>query len=469
MCGICGIVSYGGTDASRDINIVRNMIQRLRHRGYDSWGTAATNTTGEILVLHSCQPVQSEQVPQLLSSQSNFHSCIGHTRYTTRGSCDDLTQAQPLVNAAGNLSLVHNGQIEFNDVSISGMGISDTQHLLHQLESEFESLPQLTQIDLLLPEIENRFGNIFCRINGSYACLMQLSGVGTFAFRDPRGIRPLCFQHNRDEKNIRFASESSAFEDSATPVQYVSPGEVLWINLKGEVHRLHPLPEPKFFPECCLFEFIYLAHDDSIIDGINVGQARELMGELLAPRIREVGLHPDVIIPVPHTPVLAGKRLANVLGIQFVEALDVISRKARRESRTFILPTQTARENAVRQKFSIRPAAAKDCRGKRVLILDDSIVRGTTLRHVVKLVRLALQPAEIYVASLSPPIVSPNRYGIDIPSRDLLIAAQGLEHVQASLGLNAPVVYQKLDVLENGLRALSTTGVAGFEHSVFIP
>ena len=212
-----------------------------------------------------------------------------------------------------------------------------------------------------------------------------------------------------------------------------------------------------------------MAHDDSIIDGIPVRAAREKMGTMMAPLVKELNI--DVVVPVPHTPVLSGKLLAKTLKTDFVELLQVRSRQARRESRTFILPTQTAREQAVRQKFAVRSQEIQKCHGKNVLILDDSIVRGTTLKHVVGLIRAAVKPAKLYVASLSPPIVSPNYYGIDIPNRDCLIAANTKsigKTVAEKLNVDGEVIYQSLERLEEGLKELCQGDtVNGFENSVF--
>ncbi len=467
MCGICAIVT-NCHDGSEQLQC---MLQKLRHRGYDSWGTSQLTSSG-IICNHFTGSVPSESSTTTTTTTTTNQTAflMGHTRYTTKGSHTDLSQAQPLINTAQTISLVHNGQIECPE-NFQG---SDSLYMLQVLEHAFSvTLDDQENIEIFHPALENIFYQFFNQINGSYACVVQIVGLGMFAFRDPRGIRPLCFQQK--QKQILFASESCAF-DLNDRFYDVAPGEVIYVNLSGELFRLHPFIEPNLYPEPCLFEFIYLAHDDSVIDGISVREARKHMGAMLVDKIHKSGIKIDIVIPIPHTPVLAGKVLAEHLGVKFVEALEVCSEN-RRESRTFILPTQSAREEAVQNKFcQINSATIDQCRGKNILILDDSIVRGTTMHHVVKLIRASIQPANLYVASLAPPIVNINRFGIDIPSTELLVACSAPldsapldipEIVQAVFCVDGPVIYQSLETLKNGLKNLSQSGVAGFEDSVF--
>lgn len=479
MCGICAIViSENGDEKDDAQSQVCKMLQLLRHRGYDSWGVSEMTQ----ILDHRIMVQRGTGVPQIdvTKKRPQFRFVMGHTRYTTQGSHDNLDDSQPLFNAFKTIALVHNGQVETTDRSVS-----DTRYILNLLRQEFGDLHDDHTSEDIDPEdtdesaihlFEERFHRIMSTLKGSYACVAQIVGLGMFAFRDPRGIRPLAFQ--RLPTKICFASESCAFESSTAPIEYVAPGEVIWVNLVGEVTRLHPYVDPIVSPTPCLFEFIYLAHDDSCIDGIRVSAAREEMGRLLVDKVKNSGLTVDIIIPIPHTPVLAGRVLARCLGVEFVEALEVVSQKVRRESRTFILPTQTARENAVETKFFVKPKTIEQCRGRRVLLLDDSIVRGTTLRHVVKLIRAAIQPSELYVASLAPPIISPNYFGIDIPSKNDLIAGsttripEDYQHVPTVVqnkigGIDAPVIFQDLTVLKAGLKLLSNGGVSDFEDSVF--
>jgi amidophosphoribosyltransferase len=401
---------------------------------------------------------------------------IGHTRYTTHGDSTDSTQCQPMLDGSPGqrqLALVHNGQVE---TPSDWVGLSDTAWLLRVLRNALkwaEDAPYHTSIQ---EQLENALRHVHRTIAGAYACVVLIEDIGMLAFRDPRGIRPLVM--GSSQKARAFASESCAL-DAVLPKGYnltnLHPGQGVFIPF-DQRNELHIICEqqnsiiPKQ-PEICLFEFIYLASDESVIDGIPVPSERCMMGELMVDAVRE-RFQPDVIVPVPHTPVLAGSVLARKLGVEFCELLTVVSRKTRKEGRTFILPTQSARERAVRCKFAINQERVEQCHGKRVLLIDDSIVRGTTLRHVVRLVREAVQPLSIHVASLSPPIISPNTYGIDIPDTSRLIASDGANTVASKLGADGDVLYQSLDVLEDGLRKLAPhsphTPQINFEHSVFV-
>jgi len=471
MCGICAIVCEDEADEADAQERVCQMLQLLRHRGYDSWGVSDMSH----MLDHRLMVQRGIGMPQVdkTKKRPQLRCVMGHTRYTTQGSHTNLEESQPLFNPSKTIALVHNGQVESADQTAS-----DTRHILNLLCQEFEWCADdfASDEEEMIRLYETRFHRIMSNLRGSYACVAQIVGIGMFAFRDPRGIRPLVFQ--RSARKICFASESCAFGGAtgAAQLQNVAPGEVIWVDLQGEMRRMHPVVEPRVSPTPCLFEFIYLAHDDSCIDGIDVGVAREAMGALLVDKVKASGLTIDVIVPVPHTPVLAGRVLAQRLGIDFVEALGVVSKKIRRESRTFILPTQTARENAVETKFFIKPDAIERCKNRCILLLDDSIVRGTTLRHVVQLLRTVTQPLKLYVASLAPPIISPNYFGIDIPSKNDLIAGlnTAYENLPAAVqlrigGIDAPVIYQDLAVLKAGLKTLSNGGVSDFEDSVFRP
>lgn len=456
MCGICAIASFA-TDAE---NNACDMLKKLRHRGYDSCGICemCPKTT------QLCAVRALEGYPQsdVVASPPSSYFCIGHTRYTTQGSHDCLDQAQPILSNDKTIALVHNGQIEMPHDYES----SDTHYMVQVIHNALSAHAS----------IEDAFRAIYQHVRGSFACVMNVIGRGMFAFRDTRGIRPLVY--TRHSSGAIFVSSESCALPGGGEVVNVNPGEVIHIDLAGQVTQfsVQTAITPTLTP--CLFEFIYLAHDDSVIDGICVQKARETMGSLLVPQI-SVAL--DVIVPIPHTPVLAGRVMAQELGVDFVELLQVVSKtlkhsqdEKRRESRTFILPTQTSRENAVETKFSINREAAERCRGKRILLVDDSIVRGTTLKHVIKLIKSQVQPAQLFVASLAPPIVAPNVFGIDIPSCKSLVAAQAnsMEDipsaVQQYFGVDGPVIYQSLEKLKTGLLSISTsTSLAGFEDSVF--
>lgn len=501
MCGICASYTINPTDDCV------SMLQLLRHRGYDSCGVCydSNNLTSALQVKRTLNGYPQFECCENQQQQHQAGIAIGHTRYTTKGNHESLDQAQPIMSTNNRFALVHNGQIEMPEDYPS----SDTHYMLRIIEQAFES--ESTTIGI--------FTRIFAELRGSYACALIVKDVGLFVFRDPNGIRPLAYCVDGD--TIRFASESCAFgghqaykdvqPNGHQAYKDVQPSSVIHVSAStgsvihciaqrasgvqictaqraSGVQRCIALSAQ--LPKPCLFEFIYLAHDDSVIDGIHVEQARKTMGTLLVQKIRDAFDEDtiDVIVPVPHTPVLAGKVIADELGIDFVELLEIASKSitSRREGRTFILPTQTARENAVQTKFTIKASCINQCRGKNVLIVDDSIVRGTTLKHVVQLIRTQVGPAKIFIASLAPPIVAPNVFGIDIPSTDSLIAvaknpSTSLEAtvavavapsvlVQKYLDVDAPIVYQSLETLKRGLASIANTDKSpmDFEDSVFL-
>lgn len=468
MCGICGIVKFNVSTAKND---TCKMLNSLRHRGYDSWGISEFNSKIDTTYFtRSSDPlIFDDYISDAEKAKGNICFSMGHTRYTTQGSSSDLNQAQPLRSANGNIALIHNGQVKTS--SLLKQGQSDSHFILELLENEFGSLSK-AKMDRMKPhQIEKRFNRIFLKLNGSYACIAQIKGLGMFAFRDNTGIRPLVFR--RSGEMIEFASESCAFISEGV-TNDVAPGEVIWIKWhNAEFYRLHPFITECVYPAPCLFEFIYLANDSSIIDGILVRDARKKMGELMIQQVIASGLQIDTIVPIPHTPLLAGRELADGLGVGYTELLEVHNTLKRSESRTFILPTQADRELAVINKFGIASDKISECRDKNILVLDDSIVRGTTLKQVVKLLRQHVQPKNIYVASLAPPIISPNVFGIDIPTCTELVAFSDIETdipkvVQNFFIIDAPVIYQKLSILKQGLSQLSVTGVSGFEDSCFL-
>jgi amidophosphoribosyltransferase len=445
------------------------MLKRLRHRGYDSCGICFERyDAAKSLQVH--RTLKGYPKPDDQSVSLNGGACIAHTRYTTQGSSDCLEQAQPILSVGlpGEAALVHNGQIKMP----MGYASSDTHYLMSLLSATSYQPQQIL--------------SVLAQVEGSYACLLLVQGCGIFAFRDPLGIRPLCYTVDHERGVVSFASESCALQQHSSVIN-VRPGEMIFVDRKGSLSHFNTLARPHILgPTPCLFEFIYLAHDDSLIDGISVREARKTMGKVLVPKIMQSALPIDVVIPVPHTPVLAGAEIAAALNVPCVELLEVVSLATRRESRTFILPSQVAREEAVETKFRVNPILAQQCEAKQVLLVDDSIVRGTTLKHVIRLIRNQVSPSKLYVASLAPPIVAPNVYGINIPSSKHLVAAQAeREHdiphvVQKFFDVDAPIIYQSLTTLKAALSALSsrdlstsntnTSGVmsvSDFEDSVF--
>lgn len=441
------------------------MLRLLRHRGFDCWGIAglAGFPFPALTVQHftSCVPRRAE-------APGHTVAAVAHTRYATDGGAGPQN-AQPLLMQSGGLTvaLVHNGQVCRDDDDTAGL--SDTHGILRLLHAEaLRGLGTRPIAGAVLAAA----ARVMARLDGSYACLALLRAgqhAGLLAFRDPRGIRPLCVSLCRDR--AAFASESCALPGWCGDAwRDVAPGEAIWVDSEtGEVVCAQAVPCAG--PTPCLFEYVYLADEQSVIDGLSVDAARLAMAELVAGL---VGFSVDVVAAVPRTPVRAAHRVARLLGVPCVPLLHPSKQASGREGRTFILPTQGRREDAVHCKFLVDARAAEQCAGKRLLLVDDSIVRGTTLQHVVRLVRDVARPAAVHVASLAPAVVAPNRFGIAIPDTTMLVAARrgsaGVgAHVARAIGCDGDVVYPELADVTRALLRLPAAKATGFESSVFVP
>jgi amidophosphoribosyltransferase len=299
------------------------------------------------------------------------------------------------------------------------------------------------------------------RVKGSYAVIALIAGHGLLAFRDPFGIRPLCFGDALSDSGREFmvASESVALEGTGHRlVRDLAPGEALYIDLQGQVHTRPCADHPSLNP--CIFEYVYLARPDSVLDGISVYQARLNLGETLAQRVINT-LPPseiDVVIPIPESSRPSAMQLAHRLGKPYREGFV----KNRYVGRTFIMPGQSVRKKSVRQKLN---AIGVEFRGRNVLLVDDSIVRGTTSKEIVQMAREA-GARKVYMASAAPPVRHPNVYGIDMPTKEELIAhGRTLEEIRAFIGADA-LVYQDVDAMKRVVAALNPK-VQGFEASCF--
>jgi len=467
MCGICGFIFL---KHSSPFQVINRAVEGLRHRGYDGCGIAWESdhhplevyktdvTLGDIDVMNEFHSVRDERI-----------FCIAHTRYKTKGVCD-ISNNQPFVQ--DSISIVHNGQIE----SPFGNDQSDTKYLLDTFSTTF-----LSTEGTINYKIHQACQKIVSSISGAYACLFLISGVGMVALRDSRGIRPLCFARNNSVRNgYAFASESVVFDkvrnitsnssENFTFVRDVCPAESIFVNMDGVMTCFNNASDSKITRNPCLFEYIYLAHDNSVIDGISIRQAREKMGEWMAPKVHLFAKDSEVIIPIPRTPCGGAKRLAEKLRLPYKELLKIKytdKRNSRERARTFILSTQDKRRLAIENKFGIDKALISSCEKKHIVLVDDSIVRGNTLKHIIELVRKAVCPSKITVVSLSPPVCSTNKYGIDIPSTRFLIAKDKNTKQIASVLNVDDVLYQDLDVFMHNLKQMSKIEVNGFECSVF--
>ncbi|MDO8276404.1 MAG: amidophosphoribosyltransferase, partial [Serpentinimonas sp.] len=296
------------------------------------------------------------------------------------------------------------------------------------------------------------------RLQGSYAVVALIAGHGLLAFRDPFGIRPLCMGRGKDG-TIMVASESVALEGTGHDfLRDIAPGEAVFIGLDGQIQSRQCAAQPRHYP--CVFEYVYLARPDSTLDGISVYQARLNMGQTLAERLRlQVPLDEiDVVIPIPESSRPAATQLAQLLGKPYREGFV----KNRYVGRTFIMPGQAVRKKSVRQKLNV---IGSEFKGQRVLLVDDSIVRGTTSREIVQMAREA-GATKVYMASAAPPVMYPNVYGIDMPTRDELVACgRTLEEVRQSIGCDA-LIYQSVEDMKRAVGSLNPA-LDGFEASCF--
>ena len=461
MCGVVGIVS--GTHVNQELY---DALIILQHRGQDAAGIVTADEDklnlrkGNGLVAEVFEPRHMERLAGRLG--------IGHVRYPTAGT-PSSAEAQPMyVNAPCGISLAHNGNLT-NAARLKEELRNSGRHL--NTESDSEVL-----LNVFAEELHKRFSSDFGpqkvfeavravhqRVSGAYAAVCLVMHVGIVAFRDPHGIRPLVFGTRAGEwsRDSMIASESVALELLGFEFERdVAPGECVFMGSNGEVYTENCAEATRLHP--CIFEHVYLARPDSVMDGISVYEARQRMGERLALRIKDFldqeDETVDVVVPIPDTSRLATIPVALSLGIPYREAFV----KNRYIGRTFIMPAQVQRQRSVRQKLN---AVASDLRGKNVLLIEDSIVRGTTTREIVAQSREA-GAHKVFLGVAAPPVRFPNVYGIDMPTANELVATNRTPTQVASfIGADA-VIYQTLDDLVEATAGDSST-VREFDCSVF--
>ncbi|MBC7955209.1 MAG: amidophosphoribosyltransferase, partial [Cytophagales bacterium] len=394
---------------------------------------------------------------------------LGQVRYPTAGNAYSEEEAQPFyVNAPFGIVLVHNGNLTNAPTLKQELFAIDRRHinttsdtevliniLAHELEVAARDLP------LSPEEVFKAVRAVHKRLKGSYAVVALIAGYGLLAFRDPYGIRPLCFGEGvtPDGREVMVASESVAIEGTGhTVIRDVAPGEAVFIDLEGQIHTQQCAENPSLNP--CMFEFVYLARPDSVMDGISVYQARLNLGETLAQRLIST-IRPneiDVVIPIPESSRPSAMQLAQKIGKPYREGFV----KNRYVGRTFIMPGQGVRKKSVRQKLN---AIGVEFKGRNVLLVDDSIVRGTTSKEIVQMARDA-GARKVYMASAAPPVRFPNVYGIDMPTNEELIAHnRSIEEIREFIGADA-LIYQDVDAMKKVVLALNPK-LAGFEASCF--
>lgn len=462
MCGIIGIVAKSPVN-----QLLYDGLLMLQHRGQDASGivTAQGNTFHMHKGLGLVRDVFRTRNMRSLAGNIG----IGHVRYPTAGSANSPAEAQPFyVNSPFGIVLSHNGNltnaVELNQelfrTDLRHVNTnSDSEVLLNVLAHELQESTRNCQLDPAT--IFAAVAGVHKRCKGAYAVVAMIAGYGLLAFRDPYGIRPLVFGTTEHELGDEYliASESVALDTLGFKlIRDIQPGEAIFIDEDGNFYNKQCAAQASLNP--CIFEYVYLARPDSVIDGISVYETRLNMGEHLAEKIRKTMPHLDidVVIPIPDSSRPSALQLANSLGVDFREGFV----KNRYVGRTFIMPGQQQRRKSVRQKLN---AMSIEFRGKNVMLVDDSIVRGTTSREIVQMAREA-GANKIYFASAAPPVRYPNVYGIDMPTRQELIATdRTTEEIRNEIGADF-LIFQDLDALNYAVSKVSPA-VNSFETSCF--
>jgi len=462
MCGILGIVARSPVN-----QLLYDGLLLLQHRGQDAAGIVTSEDKTFHMQKGNGMVRDVFRTRNMRSLPGNIG--IAHCRYPTAGSARNSAEAQPLyVNSPFGIVLGHNGNLTNADQLKDEMFRQDLRHintnsdsevLLNVLAHELEKTSVRLRLD---PQtIFAAVSNVHRRCRGAYAVIAMIAGYGVLAFRDPYGIRPAVIGYNETEGGTEYmvASESVAIDSLGFKVlRDVAPGEAVLIDEDGNFFSQQCAPRTSLNP--CIFEYVYLARPDSLIDGASVYEARLTMGEKLAEKIRREYHHldVDVVIPIPDSSRPSALQLALGLGVPYREGFV----KNRYIGRTFIMPGQSVRRRSVRQKLN---AISMEFKGKNVLLVDDSIVRGTTSREIVQMAREA-GARKVFFASAAPPVRFPNVYGIDMPTRAELIAAhRSEEEVAAELGADA-LIYQDLEALKSAVRQINPK-LTRFETSCF--
>jgi amidophosphoribosyltransferase len=460
MCGLIGIVGTSNVNQA-----IYDALTVLQHRGQDAAGimTFAEGNFHQRKSEGLVRDVFRQNHMQRL--QGNIG--IGHVRYPTAGSAG-AALAQPFyVNSPYGIGLGHNGNLTNSEALRDELFQTDLRHLNTDSDSELllnVFAHELQKLGKLKPSPDDIFASVegvHRRCKGGYAVVAMVADYGLVGFRDPNGLRPLVVGKKHTDSGTEYilASESVALDVLGyTLIRDVAAGEAVFISADGEMHSRQCAKDPVLTP--CIFEHVYFARPDSLMDGVSVYKTRLRQGEYLARKI--LALRPDhdidVVIPIPDTSRIAAQAMASVLGLKFREGL----MKNRYIGRTFIMPGQSQRKKSVRQKLN---AIGLEFKGKNVMLVDDSIVRGTTCRQIIEMARDA-GANKVYFASAAPPVRYPNVYGIDMPSATELIAhGRNEDEIGELIGADW-LIYQDLE----DLIASSHEGnpeVKNFDCSVF--
>ncbi|MFU8817986.1 MAG: amidophosphoribosyltransferase [Pseudomonadales bacterium] len=462
MCGIVGIVSNYPVNQQ-----IYDALTVLQHRGQDAAGMVTTE--GRKLHLRKGNGLVRDVFHQQHMQRMVGHIGIGHVRYPTAGSASSA-EAQPMyVNSPYGITLAHNGNLTNAERLQADLFREDLRHVntdsdsevllnvfAHELEAQRAHAPGPDDIFAAVARVHRR-----CR--GAYAAVAMILGVGIVAFRDPNGIRPLVFGKRESDRGVEYmiASESVALDILGFRLlRDVAPGECVFVTNDGALHTRVCAENTTLSP--CIFEFVYLARPDSIMDNVSVYKSRLRMGENLADRVLARfpgGKHDiDVVIPIPDTGRTAALPLAYQLEVKYREGFI----KNRYIGRTFIMPGQNQRRKSVRQKLN---AIELEFKGKNVLLVDDSIVRGTTIQQIIQMAREA-GARKVYMASAAPAVRFPNVYGIDMPTPNEFVAYNRTEEQVARLIGADMLIYQGIEDLVQSARE-GNPQIDNFDCSVF--
>src|SRR5690554_6488123 len=462
MCGIVGIVSSEPANQS-----IYDSLLLLQHRGQDSTGIATAD--GPTFHIHKAKGQVREAFRTRDMRALAGTMGLGHVRYATKGAAEDENEAQPFyVNAPYGIVLVHNGNLtntrelskELFHVDRRHLNTtSDTELLVNVLAHELQEQVSGTQLDP--DQVFAAVARVHERVEGSYAAVALIAGHGLLAFRDPFGIRPLVLGRRGTGlvgAEWVVASESLVLESGGYEiVRDVAPGEAVFIAANGEMTSRQCAPNPRLIP--CAFEYVYLARPDSVMNGISVYEARLRLGDRLADTIATYAPlgDVDVVMPIPESSRPAAMQVAQALGVPYREGFY----KNRYVGRTFIMPGQAERKRSVRQKLN---AMSTEFKGKNVLIVDDSIVRGTTSREIVLMAREA-GANKVTFTSAAPPVRYPHVYGINMPSRHELVA-HGRKIPEIAAEINADyLIYQEVADMQAAI--LEGSAVTELDMSCF--
>jgi len=461
MCGIVGV--FGHSPVSQ---VIYDSLSMLQHRGQDAAGIATC--FNERFYLHKANGLVTDvfdagNMARLLGTMG-----IGHVRYPTAG-CASVAEAQPFyVNSPYGIIFAHNGNLTNVAEIVDSLFQKDLRHLNTSSDSEVmlnvfaHAMARRGAVKPHPFDIYAAVEEVHRRCKGGYSVIVMIAGVGLVAFRDLHGIRPLVLGSRVDENGkteYMVASESVALQVGGFAIDRdLAPGEVVFIDMEGELNTHQSLMAHEKAP--CLFEYVYLARPDSVLDGASVYQCRINMGIKLAEKIKREWSHVpiDVVIPIPSTSRIAAQEIATRLNIPYRDALV----RNRYVGRTFIMPGQAQRKQSIRRKLNPIPQAFQ---GKNVMLVDDSIVRGTTIREIIAMAR-EQGAKKVYVCSAAPPVRYPNVYGIDMPARSELIATgKTVQQLAKDIGADE-LIFQDLDDLKDAITE-AAPGLTHFDTSVF--